>query len=908
MSNAPSTLKIENVSSLSHSTVDICVDRLHEGAVVVVPSQRLKHLIEDGYNRARRDLGDTTWPSAEVYVWQIWLSQLWSDLAHHSAGLSGQLLTSTQSIQIWEREIAADIKKEYQDEFQYLLWHITATANWTRSAYELMRGYGIEQTQFGDSLSTDVAHFLRWLEKYLQHIKRRNLIDLESLPDILRQRACEIFNLKPEKLVFAGFVDWTPQQQNLFDALVEFGEVERLEFDRGVTPRRIDQLGFEKTDDEIELCARWARSVIEADPKNHRVGIVAPRLDSVYDRILRRFSATLNPDKIMDKRELQNLSFHVTMGPALIDAPLVVDALNLIELIKPESDTPREVDISVLCSVIQSDRLRGWDAERAERAKLKNLILGSGHSQLSLKHVQDLIKTEKLRCRQLSWILEKAREEISRMPKRAAYAYWGRFLMDWMKIFQSENRENREFGAAEKQAHESLSSAIESLAELGFVSSVVEVTVAVAKLRRILAELNVQPRAVRVPIQVGDMHTMAGQSFSHLWILGMNNTDLPGSPRPNPFIPGPLQKQAGIPDSSPSLLAQSVEVRIDVLLSSAVDVVQSYAVIDGSSHYQPSSHLKNLKRIELVDLTEIGDYPDYRRRVLQERGFCQVFTDWKASEVDNPAEIRGGSSLLKNQSQCPFRAFAQHRLFATQAESAGIGISAIVRGSLAHQMFEGIYTEITSSDLIDDEDKYIQAARRSAEQAMREYVEDQIKPINDELAEGEIDRMVDLARQWLRKEQLREKFTVVATEKDTEVSFSDLKVRLKIDRIDQQGLGMVIIDYKTGQCSIGDMDGDRPRDPQLLIYLCAMVQQDNQVDEVAYAKIKRGDVRFLSKEVSLEDVAMSWTTMEKIACDFLDGKAGVEPLAYACDYCHIKPLCRRDDRSDHVVESESNTK
>ena len=901
MSNRLSTLQLENVGSLSRNTVDRCIDRLLEGAVVVVPSQRLKHLIEDGYNRAKLDQGETTWPTAKVYVWHVWLSQLWADLNHHSGNTSAQLLTSAQSMQIWERAIAEDIKNEYRDEFEYLLWHITATANRARSAYGLMRGYGIEHTQFGDGISQDVAHFLRWLETYLRHLDRTNLIDFESLPDALCRRAREIGDLRLEKLVFSGFIVWTVQHQKLLDSLSEIAEVERLEHKKGGTPRRLDQIEFEKVDDEIDLCARWARSVIEADPKNHRVGIVAPRLDSLYGRILRRFSATLNPDKVMDQRELQNLSFHVTLGTALIDTPLVVDALNLLELMQSE------VDVSILCSVIQSDRVRGWDIERSQRAKLKNLILMNGHNQLSLEHVEKLIESDNLRCSQLSGILARARQMLSEMPKFADYAYWGSFLMDWMKNFQSETRENREFGNSEKQAHESLSSAIESLAELGFVSSKVGVATAVAKLRRTLAEVSVQPRAVRVPVQIGDMNTIAGQSFTHLWMLAMNNADLPGSPRPNPFIPVSLQKQVGIPESSASLLEKSVTERIDLLLSSAVDVVQSYAVIDGNAYHQPSSHLQNLRKIDSLDLTEIGEYPDYRQRISQERHVCQRFVDWKASEVDNPADIRGGSSLLKNQSLCPFRAFAQHRLYATQAESAGIGISAIERGLLAHRMFEGIYSEITSSDQICDEEKYLEVARKYAEQAMAEFICEKIKSINNDLAEGEVERMVDLARQWLIKERGRKDFNVVGTEKDVEVGFSDLKVRLKIDRIDQDHRGAVIIDYKTGQCSTRDMDGVRPKDPQLLIYLCAMEQQNIRVAEVAYARIKRGSVSFMSRDVSTEDIAELETRIEEIADGFLDGKADVDPLPGACDYCHLEPICRKDDRSDHVLESESNT-
>ncbi|MDE0309773.1 MAG: exodeoxyribonuclease V subunit gamma [Acidiferrobacterales bacterium] len=905
MSGRLSRLQIDNVGSLSRSTVDECVERLQEGATVVVSSRRLQHLIEDGYNRARLNLGERSWPGAEVHVWQIWLSNLWAGLQYDSGDTLPQLLASAQSLQVWEKEIADDIRQEYHDEFEYLLWHITATATRARRAYGLMQEYGIEHTQFGDSISLDATQFLRWLEKYRQHLKQGNLIDTESLPDVLCPLARDIRVLNPGKLVVAGFVEWTPQHQRLLDSLSEFGEVERLHYESGIKPRRLDQIRFEKVDDEIELCARWTRSVIEADPTNHRVGIVAPRLGNLRDRIIRRFSALLNPDQVMDRRELQNLSFHVTLGSALIDTPVVVDALNLLEL------TQSEVNVSVLCSVIQSDRIRWWDMERSQRARLKSRILGLGHSELSLKHVQKLIDSENLKCRRLSRILKRADDKISGMPKSADYAYWGSFLMDWMRIFQSEERDNREFGVAEKQAHESLSAAIEELAQLGFVSSKVSLATAVAKLRRSLAQISVQPRAARVPIQIGDLDTMVGQSFSHLWMLGMNNVDLPGTPQPNPFIPVSLQKQMGIPQSSASLLERSVTEQIDVLLSGAVDVVQSYAVIDGKSFHQPSSHLKNLKTISSNDQPDIGDYMDYRQRVAKERNACRIFNDWKAPKVADPQDIRGGSSLLKNQSQCPFRAFAQHRLHVPQSESAGIGISAISRGLLAHQMFEGIYTEITSRTMTEDREKYLQVAQKFAQQAMDELVAGQVKPINADLSAGEVDRMVDLARQWLAAEYERGNFNVFATEQAAELKLSDLVIRLKIDRIDKEVLeddeegGAIVIDYKTGECSIRNLQGSRPKDPQLLTYVHALTQQDIPVTEIAYAKVKRGGVRFQHLEVSIKLVEQIRVTLEQIARRFLDGEADADPLPRACNYCHIKPICRIDDRSDHVARRES---
>ena len=894
-------LRIEKVSSRRADTVDSCIGRLLEGATVVVETQRLKHLIEDGYNRAKLSQGETSWPSAEVYVWQLWLSKLWFDLEDYASGHQSQLLSAAQSMQIWERAIAEDIQEEYSEEFEYLLWHITATAVRAKSAFGLMCSYKIDQAEFGDHLSQDVQHFLRWMRNYLNRLKSSDWVDLESVPDMLCRQACDILDLSNGRIVFAGFDRWTVQHQNLLESLSEHGEVERLDYETASKPRRVEQIEFERVDDEIELCARWARAVIEANPEVHRVGIVAPRLDGLYGKILRQFSGVLNPDKMMDKRELQQLSFHVTMGTGLIETPLVIDALNLLELIRPE------VDVSVLCSVIQSDRIRGWESEHSDRAALKEIILGIGHSKLSLEDVENLIETRSLRCKQLSWVLAEARKLLSGMPKYADYAHWGGFFMDWMKNFQSEKRENRDFGTNEMQAHESWSSAVESLAELGIVSSKVQVETAVAKLRRMISEINVQPRAVSVPIQVGGMISLAGQSFTHLWILGMNNDALPGSPRPNPFIPVSLQKDRGIPESSASLLEQSVSEQIERTLGSAVDVVQSYAVSDGSSYFQPSSLLGNLEKVDTGSVGEIGVYPNYWQRIFQDRSHCRQFVDWEASKVDSPAAIYGGSSILRNQSRCPFRAFAEHRLHVGQPESSNIGISALDRGTLVHKMFEKIYSKITVSHLIADESgrqNYMRVAHKKAQKVMKKFVAKQIKPISEELAEAEIERMVDLARQWLAVEVKRSEFTVSHRETRAEASFSGLPVKMRIDRIDETPGGRVIIDYKTGQCSINDTTGARPRDPQLLIYECALEQQGEQVGNIAYAKVKRGDVRFLPRSDKLREeypVEESRSRLDEIARDFLEGKADVDPLPGVCDHCHVYSICRKDDRSDGLA-------
>ena len=51
-------------------------------------------------------------------------------------------------------------------------------------------------------------------------------------------------------------------------------------------------------------------------------------------------------------------------------------------------------------------------------------------------------------------------------------------------------------------------------------------------------------------------------------------------------------------------------------------------------------------------------------------------------------EVRGGTGVIKAQSQCPFQAFAKYRLNARRPEDASFGFDALDRGSFVHKSLE----------------------------------------------------------------------------------------------------------------------------------------------------------------------------------------------------------------------------
>ena len=63
-------------------------------------------------------------------------------------------------------------------------------------------------------------------------------------------------------------------------------------------------------------------------------------------------------------------------------------------------------------------------------------------------------------------------------------------------------------------------------------------------------------------------------------------------------------------------------------------------------------------------------------------------------------ETAGGTSLIRDQAACPFRAFARHRLNLLSLQPTVIGISASERGAFLHEALFRLWRQIESSDAL----------------------------------------------------------------------------------------------------------------------------------------------------------------------------------------------------------------
>ncbi|MGI8635460.1 MAG: hypothetical protein ACR2KZ_08660, partial [Segetibacter sp.] len=118
----------------------------------------------------------------------------------------------------------------------------------------------------------------------------------------------------------------------------------------------------------------------------------------------------------------------------------------------------------------------------------------------------------------------------------------------------------------------------------------------------------------------------------------------------------------------------------------------------------------------------------------------------------------------------------------------------------------------------------------------------------------------------------------------------------------------------SGEPSRKSLEGDRPGEPQLLIYAAAM---GGEVDGVFFGQLKPRNLKAVgySREQQFPGRAMgvlrekwdgflemSRDSVEGLAREFVEGRAAVDPVKGACQYCHISPLCRVHELADSGSE------
>ncbi len=835
------------------------------GATVLTPSPRLSRDLIRRCDSAHRARGESVWPSPDILPFDAFVKRCWQEWlsAWPAARSAPVLLTREQEQAVWERII-----REHEPDTPL---QIAATGRAAAAAWDLAHAWRAPLTDSRFSTTADCEAFARWAAAFEAYCRRENRLDLARLPDFVAGRLHA-----PDRVVHAGFDELTPRQKTLFDALPRVEQATPARF--RPEPVSVD---FTDTAEEFEQAANHARNLLEGNPAA-RIGVIVPDLRNRRAQVERIFREVLHPGPFCGGPR----AYHLSLGLPLSAQPVVAAALAILDTALPR------IGADSASLVLRSTFVGGAGAESAARARADAAMRRNRPFEMSREDLCDEAK----HCPILAGALRLSRDREGAVPSDFARAFSGMLAaFGWPG--------DRTPSSDEYQALKAWKRALSAFAALDAVLPEVSLAGAIARLRTLLGETDFQPEDEGAPVQIMGVLESAGLVFDHLWITGVTDEQFPEEARPNPFLPLAIQRERNMPRATPEREAAFAWTTLERLAASAPRAVLSWPRMEGDRELQPSPLLPRLGAEQSVAGLINPELRRWHTRAPMER-----LEDETAPSLARGTVQRGGAGVLKSVSACPFQAFARYRLNAKPLEDALFGVSPGDKGSSVHKALDLLWRGLRSQAalLALSDQQLAELVSRHVEAALSERPQSPFRA----LEQVRIERII---LDYLQLERAREPFTVLLSEEDKTPEIAGLRLSLRIDRVDELADGRaVLIDYKTGRVDTKAWTGERPREPQLPLYAQAI---GAPLAAIALANVRTGEVRFLGVQDgtalgeigrmeidcgTLAEQRRQWAEIvERLATEFREGAARVDPLPKACDFCGLKALCRVGEEAAH---------
>ncbi len=881
--------------------------RLAEGhksrVTVVTPNRRLAQALLREFDRLHAGRVPF-WETADILPLGAFVERLWDDALHSELGAGMPLLaTPAQEQALWEEAIAAA---------GHELFSVGAAAAQCRDAWRLAHGWRLASCLAREAASDDARAFTQWSLHYERLAREKGLTDPARVSDELAPWLAHASVRKPALLVLYGFDLLTPQQQAFFEALAALS-VELAQARRPSRGGSVTRLEFASAQDELAAAARWARTRLERDPAA-RIGIVVPDLAQSRQRVRRALARVLQPGYLLADQAAAVLPFDISLGAPLDQVPLAHAALALLRLCGPR------VAFEEASRVLRSPFLAGAESESAVRARLDAALRKRAMDEVTLDGLVRLVTAPSVP--RASVLVER----LGRLAEHRKPALFGRkSAADWARAFSQALRVagfpgERTLDSGEQQALEKWHEVLAAFAALERVVRPMGFEAALSRLARLVRDTVFQPESPEVPVEVLGILESAQLEFDHLWVLGLTDEAWPLPARPNPFVPLPMQRKAGIPQADPATSLELDRRITEGWSQAAPEVVMSHARMKADSELAASPLIAPWP-LASPEAMEIPAYSTLRE-ALHSAGGRETLADARAPALAADAH-GGGTGLFKDQAACPFRAFARRRLHSEALEIPQPGLDPRERGTLLHELMHKVWSRLRDRATLEAAtpsalEELLAACAEEVVSGLRRYRHD---PHCARLAALERARLVRAARALLEIELRRPDFEVVALEEKRSVTFGGLTIQAKLDRMDRLAAGgHAVLDYKAKAGTIGSWLGPRPDEPQLPMYALAV----EDVRAIAFVGLAPGEVAFcgLAKEKDLlprvgtiekntshnarryrdwDALLAGWRVeLDALGAGFRSGDARVAPKRkQACAQCEQQALCRIAEKAPY---------
>lgn len=892
---------------------------LESGAVILVPNNRIRDAVLAAYAAASTQ---RVFRTPAVFAIDIWIQETWEFNANRGLSPFAELtiLGATEELFIWLSIVEKSLK-------QIPLLNPEETAASVSQSYRQLKQWLLDDPQLLEmepySGIPDVAAFRDWIMQYQDFCQQQQCQSLvDATIGLIAELGADSALRLPQEILLLNFHQPPPLYRQLFDALAQLTSVQSLLTNSSNTSKQQLRYQFSDLHSETLACAHWASQLMQQDPDAH-IGVIINHEQIDQLQLERAFREAIWPASLLSLSQQAPLFNSVNSGRRLLDSALIYDALLLLGLCVEQQDS------SEFCRLLQSPHVIAAADEQESRAQMILFMHRFLSARCSLTELSwHLSKADKpYHCPQLGTALLKVRTRFRNTPASMNTAAWAIFIADVLTDFGWPGESQT---ASEQRVLEQWQELLNTFANASTVVGSVGFSAMLARLRmlcnrsQLRSSFNHQGQ-----LSLFSIDEAIGLQFDHVWLLGFDDTHWPPATSPSPFIPYALQKQLEIPGCHSESVFRMASANFDLLCgSTTASIIASHHENDEEQQLRASNFSLRFP-LQVTNEMESSRLNGYALNLLGSQKL-ERSDDLEYLPLADGEQVKGGQSIISNQSSCPFRAFALHRLHADPLPDFESGLDSMTRGTAIHIALEHLYASIDSSAELQalNEEARMELAAGAADQAIEFLGQRHQQLMTPRFRELERTRIRSLLLGFLTLESSRPEFRVIAREQPQRWQQDRLVLNLKIDRIDQLDDGsLALIDYKTGKSGVNRnlLMEDRPENMQLPLYYTVAQANHQQpvsavniahvnVEKTAYSGIAAADNFHASVKpcddekkpgISWQDLGQGWQRqVELLATEFIDGKAQVAPTkgSYTCQYCGLESLCRIRELSEAMIE------
>lgn len=867
--------------------------------LVLTATARQARFLRDRWASQQLADGHTVWETPPMLSVQAWMRQQWELLLQRGVELP-LLLSPDQERAVWQ-QCRPDALREAEGFLRQ--GDLVEHAMRANRLFHLWRAPEESLQQLlSDTHLEEVELFAQWQQQFAAQCAAMQWLEGARLAEQITVQIIAGDVLLPQQVAHYRQPGWCRTEQQLLQTLQLQGVV--------LSEYRIEPLTpvaslvvTADPEQEIHAAAVAIRQQLEVHP-GQRIGVVVPGLLNRAQQIDQIFSERLVPQASVTALTPDQRPYRLSTGQPLLNDPRIHHALQLLKL------KQQPLPLLEVAALLRSPWLL-LGAEMEPRSQLEVVLRSWGLLEVSLATLIQLFQpVQGVAAAAPRFLGALQALHALEMKQTVVPHHWAQQITSALAFF--EWAENGEQSVVALAAYNGWREGMDRFVALGECVGAIHVGEALSRLSRLLSAIELDEGRESRAIEVLTPEEADGVQFEWLWVMGCDDSTWPQSEALSPLLPHGWQRER-LPSVEHHQAQQQGRALFKRLQSASAQLHFSYSRSEEAGGEQ-ERHLTPLLGSVLQQPFEADGEPAWW---LPQQPLQMEPIEDRAVALAEGSRVSGGSSLLANQAQCPFRAFVRHRLRVEPMEMPQPGLDARERGTLLHELLERCWREIGESSVALqqlDAEGLQRTVEKIAAGTVEQFRHARRQRIGLRFAENEQQRLTQLAVEALTLDQQREAaFEVEEMERQHSIELGGLSLSVKMDRVDRLKDGRrVLIDYKSGQVNRAEWSGERPQAPQLPLYTLLL----EQVSAVLYAQIRAQEVLYKGVQEQAEvmqgaaggkrhptvEAAEEWMlqlqqwqhALEALALEFRTGVAAVAPYhgARSCLYCGLEPLCR----------------